>query len=308
MTKQAMLRVLIFGILAGLGLSGCGVALGSPAATASQTGVCQVVERGRALPVEIRETSGLARSRRDPGVFWTHNDSGNDPDLFALDSRGGIVARMRVPGITPGDWEDIEAGPCESGTCLYLGDTGDNFRTRNFVTIYRIPEPTPGGPPAEPAVALRARFPDGAEDAESLFVLPSGEIYLVTKGRHGPVALFRYPAPQRPEQTVTLERIRQLGPRPSQERDRVTAATATPDGRWVGIRTYRSLHLYRASDLVGPGVAEPITVDLRPLGELQGEGLAIADDGTVWLSSEAEQRQDRPSWSEMSCALPSLDS
>ncbi len=266
--------------------------------------ICRMTAAGRPLPAEVRETSGLTQSRRDPNLFWTHNDSGNRPDLFAVDAEGKLVGRVRVQGTKLQDWEDLEGGPCAAGVCLFAADIGDNDQKRESITIYEIPEPSAGASEAAPVQALHARFPDGPQDAEALFRLPSGDLFVVTKGRHGPIALYRYPAPHRLDEVVTLERVRELWPQPGNADDRVTAATASPDGRWVGIRTYRALHLYSAPALVGAEAAEPVTIDLRPLREIQGEALVIADDGTVWLTSEAEQRRDQPRLSRLECTLP----
>lgn len=295
-------------------LAGCGraepeVALAerapdAAAAPAPDAPVCRVADAARTLPDEVRESSGLAQSHRDPRLFWTHNDAGNDPELFAVDADGRLVERVRVTGAELVDWEDIEAGACEAGSCLYLSDTGNNDAEREEVVIYRIPEPAAGASESGPAEALHARFPDGARDVESLFVLPSGELFLVTKGRHGPITLYRYPAPQRPAGTVTLERVRELFPEPDDKDDRVTGATASADGRWVGIRSYRNLYLYRASDLVGGGEAEPTVVDLEPLGEEQGESVVISGDGSVWMTSEAESKGARPGLSRLRCTFP----
>ena len=278
----------------------------APAEAEAEGGaMCSVVEAGNALPDAVRETSGLAQSRRDPELFWTHNDAGNDPVLFGIRLGGELAGRVRVEGAALEDWEDLEAGPCESGSCLYVGDIGDNDAERESITIYEIPEPAASATRTAAARVLPARFPDGARDAESLFVRPAGEIFIVTKGRQGPIALYRYPSPHRPSTTVALERVRELAPQPADERDRVTGATASPDGRWVAVRTYRTLLLYRASALVGSGAVDPIRVDLEPLGEIQGEALVLGNDGTVWLTSEAENRKDRARWGQLRCALPS---
>jgi hypothetical protein len=307
MKKIAAAAVCLF--LAGCGSAEPEVALAdrAPDATAAPAAgppVCRVAEAGQELPEEVRESSGLAQSRRDPGLFWTHNDANNDPELFAVSADGRLVERVKVAGAELVDWEDIEAGPCEGGSCLYVSDTGDNDGERQEVVIYRIPEPDGGATASAPAEALRARYPDGARDAESMFALPSGDLFLVTKGRRGPIALYRYPAPQRPGEVVTLERVRQLFPEPEDKDDRVTGATASPDGRWVGIRSYRNLYLYRASDLVGGGEAEPTVVDLEPLGEEQGESVVIAGDGSVWMTSEAENKDAHPSLSRLQCTFP----
>ena len=139
-------------------------------------GTCEVVARSSVLPAEVRETSGLARSTRDPGRFWTHNDAGNEPVLFVLDESGALTQTVRVTGATLEDWEDVEAAPCpDGGACLYIGDIGDNDGERAHVTVYRVAEPEPGVSATAPAEALHARFPDGARDAEALFVDAAGQ-------------------------------------------------------------------------------------------------------------------------------------
>ena len=45
----------------------------------------------------IKESSGLTRSLRDPQIFWTHNDSTNDPCVYAIDRSGRTLAKVRVP-------------------------------------------------------------------------------------------------------------------------------------------------------------------------------------------------------------------
>ncbi len=39
----------------------------------------------------LNEISGIARSRAYPGIWWVHNDSGDEPRLFAIDAGGGLV-------------------------------------------------------------------------------------------------------------------------------------------------------------------------------------------------------------------------
>jgi len=302
-----MLRPLLTA-LASLLCLGCEADRGAEPALATQSAapapaaVCEVVERGLPLPQEVRETSGLARSPAGRDHFWTHNDAGNDAEIYAVDPSGALLGRARLAGVEAIDWEDIAAAPCDEGACLFVADIGDNDAERAVVTVYRVPEPEPAsGEPVE-AVALHARFPDGAQDAEAFFVLPGGDAYLVTKGRHGPIVLYRYPLLA--DGVATLERVRELFPEPQDNEDRATAASASPDGRWVGIRTYRTLYLYDAGELTGGGEAEPIVVDLTPLGEAQGEGVVIAADGTVWVASEAGNRRDVPRLSRMRCTLP----
>ena len=89
-----------------------------------QAGPCVVVNGPAMLP-EIPETSGLAVSRRDSALLWSHNDSGSAAVFFALDTAGTMRGRVRVP-IRTRDWEDVSAARCPSGDCLYIADIGDN--------------------------------------------------------------------------------------------------------------------------------------------------------------------------------------
>ena len=60
----------------------------------------------------LSEGSGITPSRRRPGVFWALNDSGDGPWLYATDSAGTDLGRIRVEGATTLDWEDLSSGPC----------------------------------------------------------------------------------------------------------------------------------------------------------------------------------------------------
>src|SRR5437867_6651927 len=68
---------------------------------------------------ELPEASGVAVSRRSPGVLWEINDSGQ-PLLFALDPSGAVKGRVRVTGAAVEDWEDLEVGRCPGGSCIYV--------------------------------------------------------------------------------------------------------------------------------------------------------------------------------------------
>jgi hypothetical protein len=250
---------------------------------------CRIVARDLTLPEALREASGVAFSRTLEGVLWTHNDSGNEPQLYGIDASAHEVATVAVPAAMR-DWEDLAVGPCPEGSCVYMADIGDNQRGRNPVTLNVAAEPRAAGEPLGAVRAYSAVFPDGRKhDAEALFVLPGGEVYLISKGAGEEIDLFRWPTPLREGAPATLVHIRRLAPAPSQPGDRVTGASASPDGRFVAVRTYSIVNVYRTADLVGASATPPSPLrrtDLVPLGEPQGEGVALADDGTVALVSE----------------------
>jgi len=290
-----------------LALAGCSEGRATPGShnAAGGAALCQVMTKGYTLADGLRETSGVAESRRTPGVYWSHNDSGRDPELFAVGADGRHLGRMTVTGASNGDWEDIASGPCPDGgpACLYLSDTGNNDKKRKHVSLWVFPEPDPGARATAKATEYRARFPGEPTDVEAIFVLPDGRVYLVSKGNNDPVILFRWPTPLQPGQTATLDSVRQLERKPDQVGDRVTGASATPDGKWVAVRSYAALAIYRTADLLGAG--QPFAqFDLDPIAEPQGEGVSLADDGSVVLTSEGPGKHLPGTISQLRCMLP----
>ncbi|MFL5542993.1 MAG: hypothetical protein ACJ8J0_28700, partial [Longimicrobiaceae bacterium] len=278
------------------GRDGAGAAVG----VAAGDSVCRVEGAPVALPRRLSEASGIAAGLRTPGVLWSHNDSG-EPLLYAFGSDGRPLGEVRVAGATLEDWEDVASGPCAGGSCLYLADIGDNRASRASVTVYRVPEPAPTDRETRPAEAFHATYPDGPQDAEAFFVLPDGAIHIVTKGETGPIALYRFPQPLRAGATVRLERVVELGGIAGRRRDRITGASASPDGRWVALRTLDALDLYRTAELLRGTPGTPIRVDLRPLGEAQGEGVGWGPGGALYLSSESGKKNRPGTLARLTC-------
>jgi hypothetical protein len=265
--------------------------------------LCDVAQQPRPLPAAIHESSGVAASRRSPGVYWTHNDS-KAPYLFAVDRTGKMLAQVRLAGAPAGDMEDVQLAPCGAGDCLYLADIGDNQASRREIAVYRVPEPALGATQTAPPVRFAARYPDGPQDAEALFVLPGGRIFVVTKGETGPIAVYRFPAAAAPGATAVLERVRVLEAKKVKREERVTGGSASPNGRWVALRTLRSLSIYPAAVLLGGGKEEPWKMDLTTLHEPQGEGVSLADDGSIVLTSEGgKKKSESPTLSRLKCTF-----
>ena len=243
------------------------------------------------------ESSGVAVSRAHPGVLWTHNDSGDGPFVYATDLTGADRGRVLVSGAENVDWEDMALGPCpdRGETCLYLADTGDNLERRQTVTVYAVPEPDPPAGPGdtlrvtEAARTLPFHYPDGSHDVEAIYVSPRDTaVYLVSKGRSGPIRLYRLSRRAWTEREATATRVADLPITPDAAAGRwVTGAAIRADGHRAAIRTYTEIYLFAPTEsgslhLVG----RPCSV----LGlEPQGEGVAFLDDSTLVLSSEARQ-------------------
>lgn len=101
---------------------------------------------GTVTAIGATELSGLAWSRANTDLLWTHNDSGDGPRVFAISASGAARGELSIQGATATDWEDIAIGPCGAASCLYIADIGDNALARGMVRIYEVDEqPQLGG-------------------------------------------------------------------------------------------------------------------------------------------------------------------
>jgi hypothetical protein len=239
----------------------------------------------------LTESSGVAVSRSLDGVLWTHNDSGDEPWLYATDLSGAARGVFRVGGARAVDWEDIALGPCpgETRPCLYIADTGDNLESRPSVDLYIVPEPASLPLRTDSLVTLtarrlRVRYADGPHDVEALAVSPDGEVMLISKGRTGSIGLYRLRAIPADSATVLLQRSEQLAIVPQRSFGRlVTGAAISPSGRALVVRTYVDLVFYRLEN----GELSDQAVCWLGMRDLQGEGVDFLDDSTLVLTSES---------------------
>lgn len=252
----------------------------------------------------ISESSGLVASRTTPGAYWTHNDSGDGPFIYAFDTRGNSFGTFRVNGAEARDWEDIAAGPGPqpNKSYLYIGDIGDNDSVRPEVIVYRVPEPAlspatrkftknrPGS--TERAEAIRLKYPDGKHDAEALLVHPrTGNIYIVVKVLIANPGVYEAVAPFRPGQSITMKRLGEVRV-PSLFGGVITGGSISPDGRRVALCDY-----FQGYELVLPaGVSNFDDIWKQKmtgfdLGKRkQGESITYRLDGKALLAtSEGKQ-------------------
>ncbi|WP_143140704.1 hypothetical protein [Nannocystis exedens] len=242
---------------------------------------------GALAPPEIVEASGLAASRQNPGVLWTHNDSdAGGPLVYAFAVDGArYLGRWRLDGAAVHDWEDMALGPGKDGRdALYVGDIGDNQRKRREVVVYRVAEPAVdlAAAPAERRLSgverLVFTYPGGqAHDAEALLVDPvRGDMCIVTKGRGGS-AVFCAAAPLTSGELSAAGELGVLG--------LVTGGAVSRDGTLVALRTYLAARVWRrdpsrplAEAFRGPDC------DLALALERQGEAIAFAPDGRAYYT------------------------
>jgi hypothetical protein len=237
---------------------------------------------GEVQDADLDELSGLAVSRLNPGVIWTHEDSAGAPELYALDAAGATVATLTLEGETNVDWEDIALGECGGTWCIYVGETGDLGTDRSEFAVLAVEEPLLVGEPALAATPERRPFTysGDAEDAEGLAVDASGVPLVITKRADATAGIYRLP----PGATV-VELVAEL--QTGAEGEDLTARATAAD-LWLApprllVRTYLHLWEFGFEDPTAPTGPTAREFSL----ELQGESVAWDPiQGGYWTVSE----------------------
>lgn len=271
----------------------------------------------------LTEISGLAASRTQP-VVWVHDDSGNEPNVYALSlgnegiADGTPLAIFRLPGVAVRDWEDMALGPgARSGVdYIYLGDVGDKNREAlgSDIVVHRFVEPRvqiptpPQASDAPPEVtsaiipefdSLRANYPAGmVENADALFVDTLGgstpDLYVVTSGNgiNTPNRLFRMSTLSAAE-TVTMEFVASLFGGEAGDPE-ITGADMSPDGRLIVIRTLHTAVIWTrwgAATVEDVFAERPCSALIPQADDESGEGGAIgfsSDSNGYYTSIEGD--------------------
>ena len=234
----------------------------------------------------INEASGLVHSIANNQMLWVHNDSGNDAELYLIDTAGRGLKAFTLGGITNRDWEDIAIGPGpeDDVNYLYVAETGDNNAIFDLKYIYRFKEPSLNGPDTITGIeTIKFRYEDGKRDAECLLVDPlTKDIYVISK-REENVGIYIAPYPQSTTDTLQLNKVGSL------PYNNIVAGDISTDGKEIILKTYDevfywlrepslSIHQTLTSNPV------PVKYNREPQGEAMGWDMA--QRGFYTLSEE----------------------
>ena len=294
----------VIAMLVGGVVLGCGPGRDERAEAETQSAVDVVctADGGLVAIPEAPEASNVAASGRTPGTLWTSNDEGT-PVLLAVDEKGRVTGKVTLAGAERGDWEALAVAKCSAGSCLYVADIGDNDAKREAVTVYRVAEPLPADSVTADPQVFHATYPDGPHDAEAIWVTERREVFVVTKGEQGAIAVYQYPPESAQNgKTVELKRVAQLDDDPSR-REMITDASISPDGKWVVLRSNKHLFFYRPDALRSGKPGTPRVYDLSDLKEPQGEGVAFGNDGVLYLTGEGGGKGRPGTLARLRCTL-----
>jgi hypothetical protein len=240
----------------------------------------------------IGGASGLAASRKNPGVLWIHNDY-NPPCVYAMTPEGKLLGVYNLEGAKNHNWEDIAIGPGPEPNIdyLYVGEIGDNDSRRKNIKVYRVPEPNVNANQALANVTLtnvetiELGYPDGPRDAETLLLDPlTKDIYIVSKERTSKV--YRAAYPQKTAGKTILEQVGKL------HWGMATAGDISPDGNEIIIRGYFAASLWiRPKE--GPmwKAFEGSECSIPIILEQQGEAICFDAKGAGYYTTSEHKHQ-----------------
>ncbi|MEE8349784.1 MAG: hypothetical protein V3R94_09455 [Acidobacteriota bacterium] len=215
-------------------------------------------------------------SQRYEDVLWTHNDSKNAPEIFAIDGRGKLIGAYLVPDAENHDWEDIAMD--QNGN-LFLLDNASRTDPEHRNIIYVVQEPNPfEDEEIELTRKLEVRFPDGGYDCETLFIW-GDSLYLVTKPWDGKLPrVYRYDSLDK-DGTARF-----IGTVPVHAM--ITGGDISDDGRRIVLSSYRALMLFEGTESPDRLIqTDPL---VYPLNAGQVEGVAWKHEMLLLTNEQRE--------------------
>jgi hypothetical protein len=239
---------------------------------------------------EIAESSGLACSRRLPGYFWTHNDSGGDARVYLFDEKGRNLGSCELEDILAFDCEDMFSYRENGRDYLVLCDVGNNGRSAGTHMLHVIEEPpfdAQQGVQVDRTPVLQTiylAYEDDHRNCEAVGMDPSSRTMLfVTRERESECYVYALAWPEsREEKAAVARRIAILKLPP------VTAMDVSPDGRRAVVLTYgNAFEFVRGENEDWRQAFSRQPREIVVPERVQGESICYGSDGkTLYLTSE----------------------
>jgi len=248
-----------------------------------------------------KEISGIVRSRRDAGVFWTLNDSGDEPRVYPVRIDGSVVPSVRypdVPGTLVGgaincDWEDIAL---DASGRLIIADFGNNSNARADLALYFVEEPeiTEGRTAATSKVIFK--YPDQTTrpaprdnfnfDAEAIYTV-ADDVFILTKHRSDSFTTLYHLDERTPGVVNVVARLGQFD-----IRGQATGADASADGLMLVVLTYDRIWLFERKSLSQSFFRGTVHSRLyrMPDGRSDSEAICFENEESLLIADESRGR------------------
>ena len=232
---------------------------------------------------ELSELSGLAASHQNPGLFWAHNDSGNDAEIFLIEPQTGeIRLGVTLEGIDNIDFEDIAVRQADGKSYVVVGDFGDNRAVRDDLALHQFEEPkfTEDGSivlARDAYSTMYLAYAEGPRDAETLLAAPDGTLFILSKRQN---SNYIYALEFKADAKVTLSSRGNIALKD------ITAGDINQAGE-IALRTYAQVYYWPASNTaIVERLSKHAPERLYTAPEPQGEALAWDTNGNLYSIPE----------------------
>lgn len=241
------------------------------------------------LPAVINESSGVEKT--GPNSFWSHNDSGGQPQIYKFDSTGALLKTLTFTNASNVDWEEIAEDNLKN---IYVGDFGNNNNNRSAVTndglrIYKIGDPNLIAGTTTTAGIINFEYIDRNFsapannhnfDMEGFFFF-NDSLHLFTKNRTNPTNgwIKHYILPSTPG-TFTATVVDSF----NNGGTRITAADISLNKKTVALLSIDKIWLFscfKGSKFISTGTSTVLT-----LPPTQKEAIVFSGDSVVYITDE----------------------
>ncbi|UZO79868.1 SdiA-regulated domain-containing protein [Aquimarina sp. ERC-38] len=238
----------------------------------------------------LKEVSGITYDPENRLLFAV-NDSGNDNNIFALNTKGQIINQYTVKGVYNKDWEAISL---DSQNNLYIGDFGNNKNERKDLKIYKISSISSAKPVVKTisfTLSDQKAFPPKKKgrnfDIEA-FIIMKDHIFLFSRNRgsdfNGNTKIYQLlnqPGTQTAELITTLF----IG---NDDKDCfITDAAINSKGNKIVLLTYNKVMILDSfkKDSFWDGTLSKIKLNHSS----QKEGITFLNDSTLLITDEKKK-------------------
>ncbi len=232
------------------------------------------------LSIKIDETSGLASFENN---FLTLNDSGGKPALYSFNAKGNLLETHKIDGAINRDWEDI----AQDSTHFYIADTGNNYATREDLTVYIVTKDFKLKDSIKISYASQTNFKKKKKnkyDAETLIAYGDSLLIFSKNRKSQKTQLYAFP---KEGGQFSLEKLHTFDVNAL-----ITGGDYDSNSKQLVLTAYLpdyTQYIFKAEnfqlDELEDIVLERYQLPLKPA---QIEAVKILDNGSVWITSEGE--------------------
>lgn len=254
----------------------------------------EVIEEIFSMPKQIKEASAVEVTEKSD-LIWTLEDSGNEPQLFALNFKGEIANTVKIIDAENNDWEDLTS---DKDGNLYIGDFGNNDNDRKDLAIYKISASDLSKKKTSVAEKITFFYPQQTlfppkkserfYDVESFFLFEDN-FYLFTKNRSskfdGTTLLYQVPNQpgNHPAKLIssfkTCENFNYCA---------VTSADISPDGKKIALLSADKVWLF--TDFTSTNFLSGKVEQIELNSFTQKEGICFVSNDKVYITDEKDKK------------------